>query len=274
MQKGYVKTREGCIHYVSGGEGETLLLLHETPRSWRMYARMIPHLSGFHVIALDTLGFGDSDKAPVGYSIADYAANAVAFMGALGLGRAHLFGDHTGAAIAVEIAAGATTRVDRIVLSGLPFWLDESERVARHQQVLARDLISRAHDGSHLGRIWQYLLNSRIPQVAGGTVSPEDIELVSEVTLDALKAGKAWKEMEILMAVYNPAPRLPLIAAPTLALGVTGEGASIYTKRPREVAALLPRGVAQVMDGVDGRVIYTHAKEVSEIISDFFKGKH
>jgi pimeloyl-ACP methyl ester carboxylesterase len=271
MQKAYAETREGLVHYVSAGQGQTLLLLHETPRSWRMYAGMIAHLTSFHVIALDTLGFGDSDKAPAGYSIADYAANVVAFMDALGLTRAHIFGDHTGAAIAVEIAARAAARVDHVVLSGLPFWLDERERVARHQQVLGRDLISRAQDGSHLAKIWQYLLNSRIPGAVGGKVSAEDIELVSEVTLDALKAGKAWKEMEILMAIYDPAPRLPLIQAPTLALGVTGEGASIYTKRAREVAALLPRGVAHVIDGVDGRVIYTHGKEVSKIICDFFK---
>lgn len=273
MKKAYTQTRDGLVHFVSAGEGDTLLLLHETPRSCSMYAGLIPHLTAFRVIALDTLGFGNSDKAPGSYSIVDYAANVLSFMDSLGLSQVHIFGDHTGAAIAVETAIAAPTRVNRVILSGLPFWLNEAERVARHQQVVARDLISRTEDGSHLANIWRYLLKSRIPGGGSGGLSAGDIELLSEVTLDALRAGTAWKHMEILMAIYDPAPRLPLIQAPTLALGITGEGASIYTKRPREVAALLPRGIAHVMDGIDGRVIYTHGKEVSEIMSAFLNAR-
>jgi len=271
MKKAYAETREGLVHYVEEGSGDPLLLIHETPRSWRMYAGMIPRLTAHRVIAMDTLGFGNSDEAPADYSIGDYAANVVSFMDALGLSRAHIFGDHTGAAIAVETAIVAPQRVGRIILSGLPFWLTEVERVGRYQQVAARDLISREADGSHLARIWQYLMKSRIPGGGSNGLAPADLELLSEITLDALKAGPAWKRMELLMAIYDPAPRLPLIQAPVLAVGVTGEGASIYTKRPREVAALVAGGKARVMEGVDGRVIYTHAKEVSEIVDKFLR---
>lgn len=271
MKKGYAQTREGFVHFVEEGSGDPLLLIHETPRSWRMYAGMIPHLPTHRVIAMDTLGFGNSDAAPADYSIADYAANVVSFMDALGLSRAHIFGDHTGAAIAVETAIIAPQRVGHIILSGLPFWLSEVERVERYQQVAARDLISRADDGSHLARIWQYLLKSRIPGGGGNTLAPADVELLSEITLDALKAGPVWKRMELLMATYDPAPRLPLIRAPVLAIGITGEGASIYTKRPRQVAALVAGGTARVMEGVDGRVIYTHGKQVSEIVDKFLR---
>jgi pimeloyl-ACP methyl ester carboxylesterase len=272
MKRDFAKTRDGNVHYVLAGEGPSLVLLHETPRSWRMYAGMFRHLDAFRVIAPDTLGFGDSDKAPSDYSIAEYAANVVSFLDVLGVSRAHIFGDHTGAAIAVEIAIGAPERVDHLVLSGLPFWLNETERVMRHRQVVARDLISHIGDGSHLGAIWQYLLKSRIPAGGSGQIVPADMELLSEITLDALKAGPAWKQMELLMAMYDPAPRLPVVQAPTMAIGIKGEGASIYTKRPREVAALLPQGMARVIEHADGRVITTHAKEVSEIVTDFLRG--
>src|SRR5262245_10610891 len=186
VEKAYAQTPDGLVHYVSAGEGETLLLLHETPRSSRMYSGMIPHLAAFRVIAPDTLGFGNSDRAPDGYSIADYAANVVSLMDSLGLSRAHIFGDHTGAAIAVETAIAAPGRVAGAVLSGLPFWLDDAERVARHQQVVARDLISPAEDGSHLVKIWQYLLKSRIPGGGSGDLDARDIELLSEIAVDAL----------------------------------------------------------------------------------------
>jgi pimeloyl-ACP methyl ester carboxylesterase len=270
MKKAYVDTLQGQVHYVTAGEGKPLMLLHETPRSWISYARMIPHLSAFRVIAMDTLGFGNSNKAPNDYDISDYAANVVSFLDVLGIARTHVVGDHTGAAIGVETAIIAPDRVDRLVLSGLPFYLNEDERVARRQQIMARDLDSRAADGSHCSRIWQYLLNTRIPGGGKTVLGADDIDLLAEISLDALNAGVAWKQMEIAMVDYDPRPRLPLVRSPTLAIGVTGEGTSIYTKRPREVAALLPQCVVRAME-TDGRVLYTHAKELSEIISAFLQ---
>jgi len=267
MMKAYVQTRSGLIHYVTAGDGPALILLHETPRSLRMYAQMIPHLPGFRVVALDSPGFGESHKVPGDYSITDYAMNVVSVMDALNLPHAHIFGDHTGAAIAVETAIAAPERVGRLILSGLPFWLNEQERIERHRQVVARDLIAKSDDGSHVMRIWAFL-KGRIPGGERG-LNPADMELLSEITLDALRAGPAWKQVEILMSIYDPMPRLPLVKAPTLAIGVTGEGTSIYTKRPRDVAALVPRGIAHVMEGIDGRVISTHAGDIAAVVKNF-----
>src|ERR1041385_7441565 len=115
IEKGYVETPEGLVHYIAAGEGSPLLLLHETPRSSVMYAGMIQHMLGFRVIAIDTLGFGNSDSAPNHFTIADYARNVVSAMDGLGIRRAHIFGDHTGAAIAVETAIGFPDRVDRVI---------------------------------------------------------------------------------------------------------------------------------------------------------------
>jgi pimeloyl-ACP methyl ester carboxylesterase len=270
MKKAYAETRDGQVHYVTAGEGEPLLLMHETPRSWRSYALMIPHLStSFRVLAMDTPGFGNSDGAPDYYGIEDYAENVLSFLDALGIERTHVVGEKTGAAIAIELAIKAPDRVGRMVLSALPFILNEEERAFRRGQVLSRDLIARAADGSHVSRIWQWLLETRIPTGRRQSLAPVDMDLLSEIMLDALNAGPAWKRMEVRMSNYDPVPRLPLVHAPTLVTGVKGEGTAIYTTRVHEVGAAVPNSAITVIEGADGRVNHTHAKEFSEIICDF-----
>jgi pimeloyl-ACP methyl ester carboxylesterase len=273
MKKAYVDTRDGQVHYVMAGEGKPLLLIHETPRSWRSYAQMIPYLSAsFRVIAMDTLGFGNSDKAPDEYRIEDYAESTLCFLDALGITRTHVVGEKTGAAIAVELAIKAPDRVNRMVLSALPFVLNEKERSIRRGQVMSRDLITRAADGSHLSRIWQWLVETRIPGSKPVSMNDADMDLLSELVLDALRAGPGWKKMEIRMANYDPASRLPLVRSPTLVTGVKGEGTAVYTTRLHEVGPAIPNSTVKVLEGADGRLNQTHAREFSELISEFLRG--
>ena len=68
---------------------------------------MLPLLGRhYRVIAMDTVGYGESDPLPDGKaSIENWATAAHQLLVALGVGRAVVVGHHTGAAIAVEIAA-------------------------------------------------------------------------------------------------------------------------------------------------------------------------
>jgi pimeloyl-ACP methyl ester carboxylesterase len=57
------------LHYRSGGTGPTVLLMHGwlgTSYTWRYLAPMLVD-AGFHVIAPDMRGYGDSDKPDGGY---------------------------------------------------------------------------------------------------------------------------------------------------------------------------------------------------------------
>src|SRR5438067_967571 len=56
------------IHYVIGGEGEPMVLLHGFGQNWFMWNRLLPELSKhFTVIAPDLRGLGESDKPDSGY---------------------------------------------------------------------------------------------------------------------------------------------------------------------------------------------------------------
>src|SRR4051794_24116590 len=51
------------IHYVIGGKGEPLLLVHGFGQNWYMWNRLLPELSKhFTVIAPDMRGVGESGK--------------------------------------------------------------------------------------------------------------------------------------------------------------------------------------------------------------------
>jgi pimeloyl-ACP methyl ester carboxylesterase len=66
---------------------------------------------------MDTVGYGDSDSLPDGEpSIERWARAAHDLLAALGMSRAAIVGHHTGAAIAVEIAAAHSEQVAALVL--------------------------------------------------------------------------------------------------------------------------------------------------------------
>lgn len=269
LTRAYARIPEGQVHYVTAGSGAPLLLVHETPRSWVSYARIIPYLADSHrVIAMDTLGFGNSDAPPDRYAIADYAQSVVQFLDTMGISRTSVLGDHTGALISIELAVRAHERVDRLILSGLPFFLSTEERLKRLEAVMARDLVTPSADGSHLTQIWNHLLTSRIP---GGrsAVTSDDLELLSGLMIDVLKSAPSSKQMERAVFEYDAVPRLPQIKAPTLVVGVTGEGSSGYTKRSKEVGERVPHSRVHVFEGVDGRLNHTHTKEFSDVVREF-----
>ncbi len=59
MKKAYADLPEGQIHYLTAGEGEPLVLLHQTPLSLDEYLDMIPSLAKSNkVIAMDSPGYG------------------------------------------------------------------------------------------------------------------------------------------------------------------------------------------------------------------------
>src|SRR5437763_169882 len=98
VRRGYVQTADGNVHYrYAGSTGQRVLLLHQTPLSSDTFTEVVDVLGRDHrVVALDTLGFGDSD-APVGkYTIPQYAGSVVRVLDALGWESTHIVGRLTG----------------------------------------------------------------------------------------------------------------------------------------------------------------------------------
>jgi pimeloyl-ACP methyl ester carboxylesterase len=106
------------IHYVIGGSGPALLLLHGFPEHWREWRLVMPALveAGYTVIAPDLRGFGDSDKPLDGYDALNVAEDVYQLVSRLGYERLGVVGHDVGASIAYAFAAAHQDRVRALVL--------------------------------------------------------------------------------------------------------------------------------------------------------------
>jgi len=105
------------IHYVEAGTGPTVILLHGLGGSsgaWQL--NIAPLAQKFHVIALDQIGFGQSDKPLVNYRVRTYVDFLDEFYKQLKIERASLVGNSMGGWIAALFTASFPDRVDKLVL--------------------------------------------------------------------------------------------------------------------------------------------------------------
>lgn len=138
MRRRYADLSQGQLHYRETGEGRPLLLFHQTASSSAMYERAAPHLAaaGFHVIAPDTPNFGLSDPLPQKPTMRDYARVMAELMEHLGLGTAPVAGFHTGAHIALELAAQQPDRIEKAVLVGVLPMKDDADRERWRKEIV------------------------------------------------------------------------------------------------------------------------------------------
>lgn len=114
------------IHYLEGGEGPPLVLVHGVAMraaDWAPLLRTLTH--SHHVYAPDLLGYGDSDQPRDGdYSIATQAAVVRGFLDAVHLQQPDVAGVSMGGWVALKLANDHPERVRRLVLissAGLSF---------------------------------------------------------------------------------------------------------------------------------------------------------
>lgn len=112
------------IHYVLGGAGEPLVLLHGWPQTWYAWHRLLPALAArYTVVAPDTRGGGGSSRpAPrAGGEAGAYDANTLAedlhqLVRHLDLGPIRLVGHDLGVGVAYAYAAAHPGAVARLAL--------------------------------------------------------------------------------------------------------------------------------------------------------------
>ena len=124
------------LHYVTGGHGDPVVLIHGYPETWYDWRRVMPALAAHYtVIAPDMRGLGDSSRPADG----DYTKKSVAddiykLTQALGYKRVFLAAQDMGFPVALAYAAAHPEGVRRMVMieggvSG--FGLEAAEDPAR-----------------------------------------------------------------------------------------------------------------------------------------------
>ena len=105
------------IHYVIGGQGEPLVLVHGFGQNWFMWNRLLPELSKhFTVIAPDLRGVGESAKTDSGYDKKTMAADIHELVKKLGYKSIKLAGHDIGLMVAYAYAAQYGSEVKKVAL--------------------------------------------------------------------------------------------------------------------------------------------------------------
>lgn len=212
-RKGYADSAFGQVHYISAAPKEPdtsklpLVLLHQNPSSSRMWESVLPGFAaaGYRTYALDTPGYGMSDRPTEQPDMHYYADRQLEAIDSLGIGDFYLLGHHTGAMIAAHIAVQHPDRVKKLVLSGYP--LMDPERRNRLGTAEPRVFTEQ---GDEVTMLWQ-----RNKNVFGDCYTPD---LGVRFMIEKLQAGPLWFWGYHAVAGADDAGLLRKITMPTLSL--------------------------------------------------------
>ncbi|GIW07338.1 MAG: alpha/beta hydrolase [Dehalococcoidia bacterium] len=220
IRRAFVQVEGMQLHYREAGSGNPpLLVLAQCPASSTEWLVAIPYLAARRrVVAFDLPGLGDSEGFPDAPFMSDYARATARFLDALGLGPVDVIGHHSGAAVAVALAAASPGAVRRLVLAGLPIYRSWERRYRIIGNAAPNDFDST---GEAVGRGWArtaaYLKDAGVPD----ELVPEYTRLVWTARL---QAGAYWYRPYVAIAVWNEGlAALDAVNHPTLIVATEGD---------------------------------------------------
>jgi pimeloyl-ACP methyl ester carboxylesterase len=211
------------VHYRRAGQGAPVLLLHPSPESSAGFIPLMRRLAGrFTVIALDTPGNGLSDPLDETWpEMAAFADNVVALLDALGIPRAAIYGFHTGALCALEMARRHPDRIALCVANGYLQMPDDLQRdiVENYFTPLAPVDWS----GSHLTWLWSRMREQwnffpwhKKSLAYRGASNPPDAAGLHRAALNMLAAGDGYRGAYRAAFTFDAPRAVQELAAPTL----------------------------------------------------------
>jgi pimeloyl-ACP methyl ester carboxylesterase len=110
------------LHYVIGGHGDPILLLHGWPETWYEWRNIIPSLiaNNYTIIALDMRGLGDSEKPQTGYDKKTVAEDIYQLVKKLGYSKIYLVAHDWGGPVAYSYAAVHPEDIQKMIIIDVP----------------------------------------------------------------------------------------------------------------------------------------------------------
>jgi len=258
------------LHYVRGGEGPPVVLIHGFPQDWSEYQAIMPRLAKrFTVIAVDLRGIGGSTATSGGYDAANMAEDVYQLGSALNLERVYMVGHDIGGIVAHAFvrrypdATRGAMILDQ-VLPGIEGWDeilgDPSVWHVHFMQIpgLAEKLVA-GRQADYLG----YFLNF-------GTFTPSEVTrfLEAYATLAQLHAVFEIYRAFPANAEFSAAQRGPIDVP--IFLGA-GDGSPFAKLVPAIARGLRANGFSRVETGlIPGSVHYVVADQ-PETVADLIE---
>ncbi len=255
VRRRFVDIDSGQVHVRVAGESAhttPLVMFHASPGSSKMLEPLMVRFAATRqVFAPDTLGNGDSTP-PAGASLDldEFVDAHVTTLNGLGLGQVDLYGSHTGANIACEIAIRHPDRVRKIILDGVSLYgADERAELLR---CYAPPIVP-GEDGSHLLWIWTFVRDAFLfwpwykrDAAHARAVGLPDSNALHDKFVEVAKAARTYHLSYRAAIAYRKEERLPMVSVPTLLSCSRTDMLLPYLDR---VAALMPEATRAVLPG-------------------------
>lgn len=257
VSRGYTTVSFGQIHYRYAGAARrpALVLLHQTPSTSEMYEDLMLALANdYRLFAPDTPGMGLSDPVAGEMTIEALASGLTEFLDDLGIGRCFVFGHHTGAAIAAQLAADRPDRVRALALSG-PTLIDAALR-AKLPEVAATPPIDDA--GGHLVQRWRRIcrMDRDVP-----------LDIAQRETLSAIALDDRYSAAYEAVMAHDVEKALTALTCPVLVFAGTRD---VLRPQLNAALALLANGSKREIADAGTFVCETHCQEVAAMLREFF----
>ena len=235
--------------------GTGLCCLHATAYSARSLSPLMTAMAPRRrVFAIDTPGYGGSDRPSARPTIEGYARLIDEALDLAAEGQVDLFGYHTGALIAAELARQRPDRIRRLILIGVPFLhgaeqLDWRIRLARPAALTA--------DLRQFEERWNFLVSQRPLGMS--------LDRGFENFVDELRSYPAnWWAHEAAFT-FDVAACLAAVDQPSLIINP----ANHLSAPSRLAAAALKNGVLHEVPHLENAIFDVAADELASIMDAF-----
>lgn len=259
------------LHYVRGGSGPAVVLLHGFPEDWYEFRLVMPRLTKrFTVVAVDLRGVGESEPSATGYEAENLAEDIHELVVSLSLEPVYVFGHDIGGMVAYAFArryprSARGVMIFDVAFPGLDPWQEilchpAFWHVRFHQTNLPEKLVS-GRQAEYFRYFLSQFSETDVGHYAHAYRDPGHLRAAFE-TYRAFPANEkffaAQRDRTDLPIVIGSgehdafAPFLPRITAAMRAHGCTnlktemiqGAGHYVAEDKPDEVAQLIERYAA------------------------------
>lgn len=246
----YFNYQSKRIYYTESGKGKPVLLLHGDTASSRMFELLLPlYEEQFHVILIDYLGHGKSDrleKFPVDLWMEE-ARQTIALLEHLQLGKADLIGTSGGAWVAVNTALARPDLVGKVVADSF----DGRTLADNFAEKLIEERTNAKRDEMAIG-FYQWCQG-------------EDWESVVDLDTEALVRCAREKRPLFIKPLGE-------LQVPLLLMGSAGDDMTRtdFQEEYREIARETGAGICMFPEG-NHPAILSNAEAAAEVIGRFLK---
>jgi 3-oxoadipate enol-lactonase len=240
------------LYHEVHGDGPPLILLEGMGGDIPGWRRNIPTLAReLRVIAYDFRGNGNSDDPPGPTTMSTYVDDTVALLDALGIDRAHLYGQSFGGMVAQELALTRPERVRTLILG----CTDMGERTT----IRPEGATAPKHEP------WRALYAPSFPDRHPEHVA-DDLRVAALQPDHPVGRRRQWEAVQ----GFDSYDRVPDLRVPTLVLHGT-EDRLIPAENGRRLAARIPDAELVLLEGA-GHVYHSEQAEAADaVVLDFVR---